>query len=665
MNRTKQFLENIFPPNFKMDRFKKNIIKVIVILSFGVLPAIFCQFFVPQPTDRYIHITSFRYGKNPSVIRCYRGDKLHLTFSTNDTGHSFFLEEFDIDVKVNPASEEVAVFKTSDPTGKPLFTRELILTAKHPGILNYIISKSNYRCHVWCGPLHAFEQGKLIILPNTLFIFSIGCIAGILILWFIGIFRNKVPAGKSVEMKSDMKDLLNNSNLLRRIIISRWPQVVITIFAMLMIYIVILTSVFGTKVSGRNLGVLMMWAIWLFLLVAILTPIGGRIWCTICPLPFFGDMFQRKSIFSPEKGKTKDYNNKFSGFFLKWPLWLSNSWLRLIVFLILATFSTTLVAVPRISGIVVLMLLLVPTCMSLVWELRAFCRYVCPVSVFVSPFSRMSLLALRNKSDLICNQCKPHYCEKGSNDGWACPYGINVGEMKENTDCGLCLECTRSCLYNNVSLYIRPFSSETGTRNLSEAWLTITVFTIAIVYSVLYLGPWPMARDYVNIVDKQNWDLFGIYTISLWFLSLMIMPGIIFLFSYTGVRLSKINIAVKKVFQKSAGALLPLGLTLWIAFVIPMLFVNITFISQSISDPFGWGWDFFGTANIPWHQFLPQFIPWGQAIFVLTGLFLSLRNLKNSWVNFQGNSNQVLWMVLPVAIFITGIAISMLVFFTN
>ncbi|MCK4993272.1 MAG: hypothetical protein KAS29_22390, partial [Bacteroidales bacterium] len=67
---------------------------VAIVLAFGLIPAIACQFFTQEPVDRYIHIRNFRYGKDPAVIRCNRGDRLHLTFSSDDTGHSFFLEEF-------------------------------------------------------------------------------------------------------------------------------------------------------------------------------------------------------------------------------------------------------------------------------------------------------------------------------------------------------------------------------------------------------------------------------------------------------------------------------------------------------------------------------------------------------------------------------------------
>jgi polyferredoxin len=648
-----------------LKKFRKHILYILIIFGFGLIPALICQNFTEKPVDRNIHVRSFRYGKDPSVIRCNRGDRLHLTFSTDDTGHSFFLEEFDIDAKVSPARDKVEVFKPSDPTLKSVTTEELTFTASHPGIQNYLVSRSNYRCHVWCGPMHAFELGKLVIMPNTLLIFSLGCMFGMLVLGLIGIFREKSAGSTDDAEESAYRDVLKNSPVLKKIITSRWLQTTLVILSMMMIYVVLLTTLFGTKVSGRNLGVLLMWAIWLFLLVAFLTPFLGRIWCSICPLPFLGDWLQRRSFFTPLKGKTNEYNNWYSGLFLKWPVRLKNDWLKLVVFLILTTFSTTLVADPMVSGIAVLILILVPTVMSLIWEHRSFCRYICPISAFVGPFSRMSPIALRSKSQQVCDRCKPHYCQKGSPEGWACPYNLNVGELKENQDCGLCLECTRSCLYNNVTIYRRSFFSESGTRTLSEAWLTMAVFTLSIVYSILYEGTWSLVRDFVNILDKQNWGLFGLYTIFIWTLSLVLVPGLIYLLSLAATKFSKIKRSVKEVFLSSTGSLLPLGLMLWIAFVIPMLFVNITFIEQSASDPFGWGWDFFGTANIPWHQFVPRLVPWIQAALVLLGFWFSLRNLKKSWIHDNLSSRQIFLVMLPTAVFITAISVAMIFFHTN
>ena len=90
-----------------MNKFRSKIINLSVVLVFGLISSVVCQLFIKEPVDRYIHVRNFRYGKDPYVIRCNRGDRLHLTFSSDDTGHSFFLEEFDIDAKVSPASDEV------------------------------------------------------------------------------------------------------------------------------------------------------------------------------------------------------------------------------------------------------------------------------------------------------------------------------------------------------------------------------------------------------------------------------------------------------------------------------------------------------------------------------------------------------------------------------
>jgi ferredoxin len=643
-----------------MKRFQNKFTKIIAVLVMGTLFALIGQLYTQKPTDRYIHIRNFRYGKDPWVIRCNRGDRIHLTFSSDDTGHSFFLEEFDIDAKVSPSSEEVTVFKPSDPTANPELTHEVVFTAIHPGLLSFLISKSLYRCHVWCGPMHAFEQGKLVITPNTLLWFSVGTLLGIILLWLIHSL-NPVPA---TPEPNKMKDILSRQGL-RKILVSRIPQVVVMILALIMIYIVIITSIFGTKMSGRNLGVLLMWAVWLFMLIAVMTPFGGRVWCTICPLPMFGDLLQRGSLLNPRKGKRREYNNRFSGLFLTWPGFLRNNWLRLLLFLVLITFSTTLVATPSISGLTLLGLLLVPTILSLVFEHRAFCRYICPVTAFVGPFSRMSTIALRNKSQETCDQCNAHFCEKGNLNGWACPYGINVGKLNDSAECGLCLECLRSCTYNNVTVYKRPFGSEKVSLSISDAWLTMAIFSIAIIYSLVYQGPWPVIRDWVNIMDKHNWDLFAKYALGVAALILFILPGLFYAMALMGKKLSGIALSAREVFLRYTGTTLPLGMMLWIAFVLPMLFVNITFIWQSLSDPFGWGWDFFGTAGLPWHQFMPRFIPWFQAAAVLTGLGLSLQHVRNTFAGTTRQKTNDLLAGLPAACFLIAVTAAMLVFFTN
>ena len=78
-----------------------------------------------QPGTRKIHMETFRYGTSPSIIRANRGDRLSLTFSTRDTGHSFFLQDYRIDAKISPASETVEVRDPYFTAGSPRDVQEV------------------------------------------------------------------------------------------------------------------------------------------------------------------------------------------------------------------------------------------------------------------------------------------------------------------------------------------------------------------------------------------------------------------------------------------------------------------------------------------------------------------------------------------------------------
>ncbi len=71
--------------------------------------------------------------------------------------------------------------------------------------------------------------------------------------------------------------------------------------------------------------------------------------------------------------------------------------------------------------------------------------------------------------------------------------------------------------------------------------------------------------------------------------------------------------------------LVPLGLLAWAAFSIPLVMVNYTHIISSLSDPFGWGWNLFGTAQSQWRPLLPEAVGSIQIPLLLAGLAVALR----------------------------------------
>lgn len=71
---------------------------------------------------------------------------------------------------------------------------------------------------------------------------------------------------------------------------------------------------------------------------------------------------------------------------------------------------------------------------------RAFCKYICPVTVFLKPMSYFSLLRIKcDKSKCVsCGKCKK-----------ACPMDVDVTDnsrkRKNGTECILCFECVKNC----------------------------------------------------------------------------------------------------------------------------------------------------------------------------------------------------------------------------
>jgi len=71
---------------------------------------------------------------------------------------------------------------------------------------------------------------------------------------------------------------------------------------------------------------------------------------------------------------------------------------------------------------------------------RAFCKYICPITVFLKPMSYFSLLRIKCKEDK-CISCGK--CEK------ICPMNVeitnNSRKRLNGTECILCMECVRNC----------------------------------------------------------------------------------------------------------------------------------------------------------------------------------------------------------------------------
>jgi len=78
---------------------------------------------------------------------------------------------------------------------------------------------------------------------------------------------------------------------------------------------------------------------------------------------------------------------------------------------------------------------------------RAFCKYICPVTVFIKPVSYFSLLRVKVSKDecILCGKCEK-----------MCPMDVAVTDdrrsRKNGAECIICLECVNCCPQKAIRL---------------------------------------------------------------------------------------------------------------------------------------------------------------------------------------------------------------------
>jgi len=366
-------------------------------------------------------------------------------------------------------------------------------------------------------------------------------------------------------------------------------------------------------------------------------------------------------------GKMLGLRNKMYGLHRRWPKYLSNIWLQNILFLSLATFSAMLLTRPIVSVIVTGVMFFAATFLALIFRQRAFCMYLCPVSGFLGLYSMTSMLELRATDKNVClKTCKTKSCLTGNEKGWGCPWYQYMGKMERNNYCGLCMECVKSCPNDNISLNTRPFGSDTTIKGYDEAWKAFIMLALAMVYAVTLLGPFGTIKDWANVAETGNWRGFFIYASIVWFAALAAIPAVWALASRLGKTLSGTDtVSAKDIFIKYSYMMVPLGLLAWIAFSIPLIMINGSYIISVISDPLGWGWDLFGTAHVPWTPIYAQYTSHIQIPLLLIGLYYAIKRGYDISLTLFHDKSKAAWSLIPCAVVCTLVVIAFLKLFTG
>ncbi len=429
-----------------------------------------------------------------------------------------------------------------------------------------------------------------------------------------------------------MRWAISDIPVIKYLLRGRWFQWTLTVLTLAVFVIVILTGLFGTPAGNHNFGIIYVWLVWWALLKLVLVPFLGRFWCSICPIPAPGDWLQQRSMITPRPGgKLYTYATRLlrkaagpDG--RPWPKFLRNIWAQNVGFLAVALFSALILTSPLVTAITLLAFILLSLLVSLFFERRAFCRYLCPIGGFVGVYGQVAPVAVRVKDPAVCQGHTEKNCYIGSDAGYGCPYFNLPQKLETNTLCSMCGECLRTCDRDNVAFYVRAPGADllnTHGRRLDEAFNGLMMLAAAFVYSIVLIGPDGWLKGTARAVGTPGWFL---YAVVLLLFCIVVVPGLFWLCVRLGQFLGGQGTSAGpgrqrgSLFADYATVLVPLGLAIWMAFTLSFTLTNVSYAWPALSDPFGWGWNLFGTADMGWTPYLSGLVPYLQIPVLLVGL---------------------------------------------
>lgn len=573
----------------------------------------------PEPITRVIELKAQKYGYSPNRIIVNQGDTIILKPTSLDVTHGFLLDGHDIEAVIKQEGLAFLKYTWEDDEGRTHTdwdkVRSIEFQADKTG-------KFTYRCNQTCGNLHPFMTGELIVKPNSpfhLFIsLSIWLMLSLLV-WF------------SVD-SSDLKGPQKRINLFRTFPALKWIakrrsfQFLVIFPVFLGFYLFLIAALWGSPVGNRNISIIFVWILWWTLLKTVFLPLGGRIWCLICPLPAPGEWLARKSLSNVRllDKPLRGIRHRFLGLNKIWPRKMNNIWLQNILFMVMISFGIILITRPVATAFLFLAILISTLVLSLIFRNRAFCRFLCPIGGFLSTYSMAAVTEMRAIDPQICKEHKDKSCLVGGEGGWGCPWGEYMGTMERNNYCGLCTECVKSCPKDNIGFFLRPFGSDQNLKDWSETYNVLIMMMVALIFTVTMLGPWTDIKRAANISESREWLPFLIYVSVIFSLCLAVFPGLFALAVKLGRKIAGIDIEFRTLAFAFAYIFIPLGIFVWIAFSLPLVMINYGYLIAVISDPLGLGWDLMNTADFPFKPFFPEAVPFIQGALILIGFYFGI-----------------------------------------
>jgi len=272
----------------------------------------------------------------------------------------------------------------------------------------------------------------------------------------------------------------------------------------------------GHKDGQLNFINILFWSAGIFGMYLI-TFVSGRFLCGICPFAAIGDSVK----------KFKNFNLQIPKILVAYGKYIT------IGLIVLVFWFEGVTAIPRSSTLtayLIIFLLSGAVISGLIFERRAWCRYVCPLGGLFGVYSLASITSLKANRSVCLNQCETHDCYLGTQSIEGCPMYLHPYGLENGRDCVLCMNCYKNCSHSSIKVNLQIPGSDIGNmsnRSLSESLLCLSLLGILLVEygSLLSID----SQWFQSLYSITGINQTALYTLIFTFVSFLPPGSIVFL----------------------------------------------------------------------------------------------------------------------------------------
>jgi ferredoxin len=345
--------------------------------------------------------------------------------------------------------------------------------------------------------------------------------------------------------------------------------------------LIIVAGLWGSPLPERNIATVLTWNLW-WTGVIISVVFFGSAWCAVCPWDTISNWLVRHRLWRRSSTSSRLHRAV--------PALLRTLFPALLMLMVLTWFELGIGVTdsPYATAVLALMMVVLATFSLMLFEGKAFCRYICPVGRTIGVYAQLAPVELRPIDTNKCDNCESLACFHGTDTIAECPTKLVMGRLQESTYCISCGNCTQSCPDNNIAWRLRTPSIEViqdARPHLDESFFLLGLLALTSFHGLTMLPAWQEWISSLGRLIGDSGQLLMSFSISLFGYVAMLLgffAGVVRLTSWFGK-----SVNFTKAFPIFAFATLPLAFAYHIAHNLNHLLRESVDIGSLLSNPLG------------------------------------------------------------------------------